>query len=638
VKVATTFAVASARGVEVAEASVEEAALLNAARFRQRQLMRILTSLFGNDRQPLDVLRAELVWHHLAAGEVLFRQGDSADSMFVVVTGRFRILAEDALDGQRVVAEVAAGEMLGEFALLTNDVRSATAYAIRDTDVVEFSRSLFERVIETNPQFLLRITRMVVQRAKIASGTSPRHNTTATNFVLVAADSSRNLTDFAHRLERALGMLGRTLHLNSESFDRAFGAAGAAQLANDHHGDIAVMSWLGEQEARYDYVVYETDRTWTPWTERCLRQADRILIVADAAGPTQPGPVEQQVARCLKVRPSLPTDLVLLHHDRQHVPTRTRSWLHGRSLTQHHHIVDTSNAEVQRLARVLTRRAVGLVLGGGGARGFAHIGAIRALREAGVPIDFVGGTSIGSCIGAQYAMGMDWQPMLQLNRRGFVEMNPMADYTLPVIALLSTHKLGRVLEMMFGDVHIEDLWLPYFCISTNLSRGQMMVHQEGLVRKYARASMAVPGVAPPVSDNGSLLIDGGVLNNLPVDVMREPCQDGYVIAVDVSPRVEFVAPTDYRENLSGWYVAWRRLNPFGPRWRVPTIQAILQRTTSLAGRKRGVDAANRIADLYMHPPVEGFGMFEARALDRIADIGYRTAQVEIAQWKDGKSF
>jgi NTE family protein/lysophospholipid hydrolase len=621
------------------ETIVEATTLLSASQIRQRQLTRVLANLFGSVEDQLsDILRAKLVWHHVVAGQVLFRQGDSADSMFVVVSGRFRIVAEDALDGEQVVGEVAPGETIGEFALLTNDVRSATAYAMRDTDVVELSRPLFERLIESNPQLLLRITRVIVQRAKTASGTSPRHNPTATNFVIAAADPSINVTDFAHRLQRALGMLGRTLHLNSDAFDRAYGTPGASQLANDHFGDIAVMSWLGEQEARYEYVVYETDHVWSAWTERCLRQADRILIVADSAGRPTPGAFEQQVARWLEGRPSLPTDLVLLHHDRQHVPTRTQRWLEGRSVAQHHHVVDGSMADQQRLARVLTRRAVGLVLGGGGARGFAHIGAIRALHEAGIPIDLVGGTSIGSCIAAQYAMGMDWISMLRLNRRGFVEMNPMADYTLPIVALLTTHKLGRVLEMMFGDVHIEDLWLPYFCISSNLSRGQLMVHRQGLVRKYSRASMSVPGVAPPVSDNGSLLVDGGVLNNVPVDIMREPCQAGYVIAVDVSPRVEFVVPTDYRESLSGWYVAWRHLNPFGPRWRVPTIQAILQRTTSLADTQRGADVASRIADLYLHPPIEGFGMFEARALDRIADIGYRTAQVEIAQWKEGKPF
>jgi NTE family protein len=229
-------AITDAPGRRVVETDTfsEDPALLSAAQSRQRQLIRVLANLFGTvDSQLLAMLQAELVWHHITAGNVLFRQGDGADSMFVVVTGRFRILVEDALGDERVVNEVAAGETIGDFALLTNDVRSATAYAMRDTDVVELSRPLLDRLMEADPQFLLQITRLVVQRAKTASGSSPRHNPTATNYVIVAADPSINLTDFAHRLQRALGTHGRTLHLNSDAFDRAYGARGAAQLAND---------------------------------------------------------------------------------------------------------------------------------------------------------------------------------------------------------------------------------------------------------------------------------------------------------------------------------------------------------------------------------------------------------------------
>jgi predicted acylesterase/phospholipase RssA len=296
-----------------------------------------------------------------------------------------------------------------------------------------------------------------------------------------------------------------------------------------------------------------------------------------------------------------------------------------------------SRTDVERLARLLTGRAVGLVLGGGGARGFAHIGVIRAMHEAGIPIDLVGGTSVGACIGAQYAMGLEWPAMLELNRKGFINLNPMADYTLPIVALLNAAKFRKMYHMMFGETQIEDLWLKYYCVSSNLTRGQAVVHEQGPVRKYVRASMSVPGVAPPVPDNGCLLVDGGVLNNLPVDVMRRMSGGGYVIAVDVNPRVELAASVDYGESLSGWSAAWRQLNPLGPRLRLPTIQAILERTTSLSSVQQA-DLANGLVDLYLHPPIEGFGMFEVAALDRIADVGYRWAQAKLAEWKHGRSF
>jgi NTE family protein/lysophospholipid hydrolase len=227
--------------------------------------------------------------------------------------------------------------------------------------------------------------------------------------------------------------------------------------------------------------------------------------------------------------------------------------------------------------------------------------------------------------------------MLELNRKGFIDLNPMADYTLPIVALLNAGKFGKMYQMMFGETQIEDLWLKYYCMSSNLTRGEAVVHEQGPVRKYVRASMSVPGVAPPVPDNGSLLVDGGVLNNLPADVMRQMCGGGCVIAVDVNPQVDLAASVDYGESLSGWSAAWRQLNPLGPRLRLPTIHAILERTTSLSSVQQA-DAANSIVDLYLHPPIEGFGMFEVAALDRIADVGYRSAQATLAEWKQGRSF
>jgi predicted acylesterase/phospholipase RssA len=333
----------------------------------------------------------------------------------------------------------------------------------------------------------------------------------------------------------------------------------------------------------------------------------------------------------------LRVDLVLLHENKSRMPAGTRAWLGPRSVAMHHHLQRDSCTDVERLARLLTGRSVGLVLGGGGARGFAHIGVIRAMHEAGIPIDLVGGTSIGACIGAQYAMGLDWPAMLELNRKGFIDLNPMADYTLPIVALLNAAKFEKMFSMMFGETRLEDLWLSYYCISTNLTRGETVVHERGSVRKYVRASMSVPGMAPPVPDNGCLLVDGGVLNNLPAETMRRMCGNGYVIAVDVNPSVDLAATVDYGQSLSGWSAAWRQLNPLGPRLRLPTIQAILERTTAVSSVQQA-QVASALVDLYLHAPIEGFGMFEVAALDRIADVGYRWAQSKLAQWKRGRSF
>ena len=618
---------------------IYEFARLMLPRFQRALLAGILTDLFGDlDAAAVHTLQAELDWRHLTNGDVLCRQGDAAYGMFVVVSGRLRIIATGVDDHEQVIGEIGAGDTVGEFAILTDDVRSASVYAVRDTDVVYFPRALFERLVERYPRMLLQITRRIVERSKRAAGRVAPRSSVATTFMLLPADRDVSLAMFAERLERALARYGPTLRLDKPRFDHMYGRSGAAELAEEHPLEIALRAWLDEQERNFDYIIYEADAAWTPWSQRCLRQADRLLLVGNAASSGVPGTLEQEIARRATNGTPVRMELVLLHPNADRLPSDTRRWITPRSVATHYHIRPDSEADIARLARLLTSRAVGLALGGGGARGFAHIGVIRALHEAGIPIDIVGGTSIGACIGAQVAMGLDWATMVEMNREGFVNINPMADYTLPVVAMLTARKLGKVYTMLFGDTQIEDLWVKYFCMSSSLTRGAAVIHEAGPVRKYVRASMSVPGIVPPVPDGDDLLIDGGVLNNLPADIIRQLGGAGYVIAVDVNPAVDLVAAVNYGESLSGWYAAWRRLNPFGTRLRVPSIHAILERTTSLSSVQQAAGLAGGGADLYLHPQLEGFGMFEVKALERIVDAGYRAAQAQLAEWKQGKSW
>ena len=121
-------------------------------------------------------------------------------------------------------------------------------------------------------------------------------------------------------------------------------------------------------------------------------------------------------------------------------------------------------------ARALHRRAaVGLGLGGGGARGFAHIGSLRALEEAGIPVDVVAGTSMGANIAAQAAMGWSPDRMVEVNRRIWIEIAPQKKFTLPVVSILGSKKALECGRLMYDDYDIEDLWLPFYCVSSNLT-------------------------------------------------------------------------------------------------------------------------------------------------------------------------
>ena len=217
--------------------------------------------------------------------------------------------------------------------------------------------------------------------------------------------------------------------------------------------------------------------------------------------------------------------------------------------------------DLGRLARILAGCAIGVTLGGGGARGFAHIGVIRALEEARIPIDMICGVSMGAIIAGQYAMGWDWPTMIRSNKRLLADRRLNTDLALPLFSLSSGRRFRSALKTFFGEIEIEDLWLSYFCTSCNLSSSELVVHRRGRLWWSVNASNAIPGLLPPVLDGGQLLIDGGVLNNQPGDLLKEVC-GGPVIVSMVSPRKDLAMDESFTEMPSAWRFLRSRLNPF----------------------------------------------------------------------------
>jgi predicted acylesterase/phospholipase RssA len=416
-------------------------------------------------------------------------------------------------------------------------------------------------------------------------------------------------------LTTALQAIGPTQALTSAIVTRALSD-------EDRH---AASRWFDDREREHAFTVYVGDASTTPWTAACIRQADRVVLVANGHGALErDGLSWAEGLPAAELSP--PPELILLHASERPMPRSTSWWLAATHAASPHHVRRGVQADYERVARFLTGRAVGLVLGGGGARGFAHIGVIRALQEAGVPVDAIGGSSMGSVIGAQYAVGCDHVEMRRLNRRHFVDRNPFKDKTLPIVALLKCRGLQRMVSEMFGEVDIRDLWRPYFCVSSDLARAEVRVHDRGSLARAVRASISLPGVIIPIYDAGAVLIDGAVLNNLPADLMKQRC-GGPVVAVNVTPPEDMAIDTPFPDVMSGWFALFRRRQI-----KMPNIVDIMMRTTMLGSARQRQSVITSI-DLMLNPAIEPFGIFDWHRLDEIADAGYECARAAIETWE-----
>jgi len=546
----------------------------------------------GLPKGVVDAAVTELEWKSLPGGGLLFEAGAPADAVYFVVSGCLGVYGP----GGELTGRIAAGETVGEMGLIVSRPRTATVRALRDSELAMLSAGTFERVLLGHPEAILRLARLTVLRLEDREAEHLRIMTPRT-LAMIPLDDGIELPLHAGRLVQALSQFGRVDLVGRERAGR--------------HSP----QWFHERESQNDFVVYAADAGDTPWTRLCLRQADVVLLVArtdvESAGWTRSQWLDGSMRRA---------ELLLLH-EKGFVNGAATRWHGVLPGMPHHHM--RKPADYDRLVRLLTGRAVGLVLSGGGARGFAHLGVVRALREHGVPIDLVGGTSMGGILAAGVAADWGDDELVRRFKRSFVDTNPLSDYTLPLVSLVSGRKVGMLLRRELGDIDIEDLPLPFFCVSSNLTTGRIAVHQQGPLWRWLRASVAIPGVLPPVFQGGEVFVDGGAMNNLPVDVMRAKGR-GPVIGVDVGTDRTFTTDVEATEMPFLWNLFRGR----GGRQR-PNILQILWRAGMVNSTTATLERRLQ-SDLLITPALESLDLLDWKGFGRAIEIGYRDACERLA--------
>ncbi|XP_037739766.1 patatin-like phospholipase domain-containing protein 6 isoform X7 [Chelonia mydas] len=574
-------------------------------------------------------------WMAVEAGRALYRQGDKSDCTYIVLNGRLRSVIQKGSGKKELVGEYGRGDLIGVVEALTRQPRATTVHAVRDTELAKLPEGTLNNIKRRYPQVVTRLIHLLSQKilgnlqqlcgpftgsslgvASSSELTNPASNLSTVAVLPVCDDVP--MAAFTLELEHALNTIGPTLLLTSDIIRARLGAS-----ALDSIQEYRLSGWLAQQEDIHRIVLYQTDCTLTPWTVRCIRQADCILIAG--LGDQEPalGKLEQMLentaVRALK-------QLILLHREDGPSPSRTVEWLNMRSWCSGHlHIKcprrvfsrrspnklremyakvfekdADRHSDFSRLARVLTGNSIALVLGGGGARGCSHIGVIKAMEEAGIPIDLIGGTSIGSFIGALYAEERSAVRTKQRAREWAKSMNSVfetvLDLTYPITSMFSGSAFNTSINKVFQDKQIEDLWLPYFNVTTDITASAMRVHKDADIARTMGAKT--------------------------------------VVAIDVGSQDE-TDLCNYGDSLSGWWLLWKRLNPWTQKVKVPDMAEIQSRLAYVSCvRQLEVVKSSSYCE-YIRPPIDRFKTMDFGKFDEIYDVGYQHGKVVFSGWSRG---
>lgn len=540
-------------------------------------------------------------WFSLPGGAHLYSAGEPSSEIYLLKAGRLGAFRKEEGQERQFLGVIRPGEPAGEMALIAGAPHSGQVVALRDSEVLALSREDFFEAAEADPAVMTELAKLMILRMRQAAGAAATQGDPSV-FGFVAVDAGRKLRPLIEKIALSIARLGFSVTV-----------VGAEATS-------APTEWFSNTEADYDYVLYAAEHGETAWKALVGRQVDRLFRVARGDRPP-PADLDRTLAEPLQEQQLV--DLVLIQKNDCRRPTGSAAWLDASGAARLFHLRDGAPADIDRLARVLTGRSVGLVLSGGGARAYAHIGAIKALRERKVPVDFVGGASMGAIVAASLAMGWDEAEMDHRIRAAFVDSSPLDDIAFPLIAMTHGEKVKHRLEEHFGEVDIADLWLPFFCVSSNLTSGVYHLHRKGSLRSALRATISLPGVMPPVTEDGNVLVDGAVMKNFPTDIMRA-MHLGPVVGVDVT-RGRSIGADDVQRPKSPW--RWL----ISGEWRKgPPIVGLLMRTATVS-TGREITASRQATDLLILPQVDGVDLRDWRAYEPTIALGYKAGIAALDQ-------
>ncbi|HZZ35867.1 MAG TPA: patatin-like phospholipase family protein [Caulobacteraceae bacterium] len=552
-----------------------------------------LTRLFEHECRVGDA-----AWFSLPGGVSLFQAGEAADHLYLLRTGRLGAIRREEGHEPQFLGVIRPGEPAGEMSLIAGAPHSANVVALRDSEILALPREVFFHAAETDPGVMTELARLMIHRARQTARKASLGEPSVFGFMGVAP--GLKIRPVVDRIARAIDALGYAVTVAGSEVQHA------------------PTEWFSNVEHAHDFVLYAAEAEENGWKLLVGRQVDRLFRVARGS---KPPPANLDLTAGAPLAAQQLMDLILIQKSDCEKPQGSEAWVTALSPSRLFQMRDGPGPDVERMARVITGQSVGLVLSGGGARAYAHIGAINALHAHGVPVDFIGGVSMGAIIGAGLAMGWGEAEMERRIRVAFVETSPVDDIAIPLIAMTHGEKVKQRLADHFDDRQIADLWLPFFCVSSNLTTGAYQLHRRGLLRDALRASISLPGVLPPVTYENNVLVDGAVMKNFPADIMRS-VQLGPIVGVDVS-RGRSIDAEDMKvpKSIWRWILSgeWRK----GP----PIVSLLMRAATVTTGRD--LAAAREATDVLILPNVDKIEIRDWKAYEPAVEAGRQAAEAAL---------
>jgi NTE family protein len=538
-------------------------------------------------RKVLDAM----VRQDLVRGQVLVAQGGPSDALFIVLHGALAVRRTGHLEP---IAELRAGELVGEIGFFANVPRTADVVAIRDTSVLVLTRAAYQKLVAEAPAIVEALLAALARRfAKETMRLTPvRASPKARTVAMIDGGHEPLPSAFDRRLRDGLAVAG------AEIVDPARLRTMFPQSALDAP---EVSEWLNKLEHAAPLVVYFGGREASAWARKAIRQAD--VVVFGCRGDAPAGALTDIEAFACDVHPISARRLVRIHDRRSGEVSGTAAWLARLPVFLHHHVALEDQIDIDSVVRFLSGRAVGFVAAGGGSLGTAHVGIYKAFRERGVMFDIFIGTSVGSAMAAGFAKNHEAEHLERGTQEIFVRSRSFRRPTWPRYALLDHKAFDRALADQYGsDCRVEDCWRPFGAIATNLSTHNLELIRSGLLWQAVRASSAIPGLLPPFyTPEGAMLVDGCLIDNVPLAPMHL-LKSGPNLVVHFGEPAHEMFDVDYATLPGRFELIAAMLMPFRKQLLPSAPSAVNVLWRSLVAHQRYDTLPTAPSDLVMRPP------------------------------------